>query len=287
LQVAREGPQADADETGVADQQDGRCVATEVVGGERCAVGTSEGDGRNASTLPSVGAQLAGLVAKLSPSSTNGAVQHLLTESGYAALVLLAFAEACCVPIPSEVTFGFAGVLAASGRLNLAIVLAVGAAAELAGSSTAYGIGRLGGRPLVERLGRYVLVTSKDLDRAERWLSGRGEFAVMVGRAMPVVRAFTAIIAGTAEMPFWRFEIFNFAGTVIYTASFAAVGYGVGYGWKRVAHDFSIAGYVLVALVVVAVVAFIVLRLRELRRERRIGAADPVATGPGKGITVG
>ena len=66
------------------------------------------------------------------------------------------------------------------------------------------------------------------------------------------------------------FEVFNFIGTLVYTGSFAAVGYGVGYEWKRVADDFSIAGYVLVALVVVAVAAFVVLRLRELRRERRL-----------------
>jgi membrane protein DedA with SNARE-associated domain len=203
-----------------------------------------------------------------------GVVQHLLTESGYAALVLFAFAEACCVPIPSEVTFGFAGVLAASGRLNLAIVLLVGVAAELAGSSTAYAIGRVGGRPLVDRLGRYVLLTTRDLDRAERWLSGRGEFAVAVGRALPVIRAFTSIVAGTADMSTARFEVFNFIGTLVYTGSFAAVGFGVGYEWKRVAHDFSIVGYVLVALVVVAVAAFVVLRLRELRRERRLAEAD-------------
>ena len=201
-------------------------------------------------------------------------MQHLLTESGYAALVLFAFAEACCVPIPSEVTFGFAGVLAASGRLNLAIVLLVGVAAELAGSSTAYAIGRVGGRPLVDRLGRYVLLTTRDLDRAERWLSGRGEFAVAVGRALPVIRAFTSIVAGTADMSTARFEVFNFIGTLVYTGSFAAVGFGVGYEWKRVAHDFSIVGYVLVALVVVAVAAFVVLRLRELRRERRLAEAD-------------
>jgi membrane protein DedA with SNARE-associated domain len=148
-------------------------------------------------------------------------------------------------------------------------VLVLGASGELLGSSTAYAIGRLGGRPLVDRLGRYVLLTARDLDRAERWLSGRGELAVLVGRAMPVVRAFTSIVAGTADMALARFEIFNLVGTIVYTGSFAAVGYAVGFEWRRIAHDVSIAGYVLVALVVVVVVAFVVLRLRELRRERR------------------
>jgi len=267
-------------------QQEGRLSgAAEVVGAEFDAVAAQEGGWERAGTsgrcLPTLPLERRGCRDRLQI----GTVQHLLAESGYAALVLFAFAEACCVPIPSEVTFGFAGVLAASGRLNLALVIAVGVSAELLGSSTAYSIGRIGGRPLVERLGRYVLLTSKDLDRAERWLSGRGEFAVAIGRAMPVVRAFTAIVAGTADMPPVRFEIFNFIGTVIYPSSFAAVGYGVGYEWKRIAHDVSIAGYALVALVVVVVVAFIVHRLRVLRDERRRGIAPCPAARPGGNAT--
>jgi len=161
----------------------------------------------------------------------------------------------------------------------------VGITAELAGSSAAYGVGRVGGRPLVERLGRYVLVTSRDIDRAERWLSGRGEFSVALGRAMPVLRAFTAIVAGTAEMPVVRFEAFNMLGTVVYTSAFAAVGFGVGHEWNRIAHDFSIAGYVLVALVAAVVAAFIVVRLREFRRERQRATAPPPEAVPGEDVT--
>jgi membrane protein DedA with SNARE-associated domain len=274
-EVSSEGAETQAVYASTVDEQRGLSFATKVMGDELDPIGAREPHGRHAGTLPPTGAQSALREDRRPGSSTTRDVQHLLTESGYAALILLAFAEACCVPIPSEVTFGFAGVLAASGRLNLALVLIVGVAAELAGSSTAFGVGRIGGRPLVERLGRYVLLTSRDLDRAERWLSGRGEFAVTVGRAMPVVRAFTSIVAGTAEMPIWRFESFNFIGTVIYTSAFAAVGYEIGNEWKRIAHDFSIAGYVLAALVVVAVAAFIVVRVREFRREQRLAGVTP------------
>ncbi len=277
-----QGPEAETP-SGTVNEQGGLSFAAEVLGDEFGTVDARDGDGPHAGTLPSVVAHHAKRTAGAPRPTTNRAVQHLLTESGYVALILLAFAEACCVPIPSEVTFGFAGVLAASGRLNLALVLVVGVAAELAGSSTAYAIGRIGGRPLVDRLGRYVLLTTEDLDRAERWLSGKGEIAVLVGRAMPVVRAFTAIVAGTADMSLARFEIFNLFGTIVYTGSFAAVGYGVGYEWKRVAHDVSFAGYALVAFVVVVVVAFIVHRLRALRRARRAGTTDPEATSPSRG----
>ena len=195
-------------------------------------------------------------------------MQHLLSNWGYAALVFLAFVEAACIPIPSEVTFGFAGVLVSQGKLNLALVIVLGSLAELAGCYVAYGIGRVGGRPLVRRLGKYVLLSNKDLDRAERWLSGRGEVSVAVGRALPVLRGFTSIVAGTAEMPAVRFGVFSLIGTLVYASALSGIGYGVGSAWHTVAHDLSIAGYVIVALVVAVVAAFVAYRIREFRHER-------------------
>jgi len=200
-------------------------------------------------------------------------VQNVLVHHGYLALILLGFIEACCIPIPSEVTFGFAGVLAGSGKLNLAAVIFLGAAAEILGSSVAYSVGRFGGRPLVERVGRYVLVTSRDLDRAERWFSGRGEFAVLIGRAMPVIRAFVSLAAGIADMPPVKFLFFGGLGTLAYAAALASIGDAVGTAWHKVAHGFSLAGYVLAALVVVAVVAFVLHRVRELRHSRADAAS--------------
>ena len=101
-------------------------------------------------------------------------MESFLTSAGYAALILLGFLEAACIPISSEITFGFAGVLAYQGHLNLALVIIIGSLAELAGSYASYAVGRVGGKPLVQKLGRYVLVTQSDVDRAERFLAGRG-----------------------------------------------------------------------------------------------------------------
>lgn len=198
-------------------------------------------------------------------------------SAGYGALILLAFAEACCVPIPSEVTFGFAGFLAYQGRLNLALVIVLGTLAELAGSYVGYLIGRRGGRPLVERLGRYVLLTNADLDRAERWFSGRGEFAIAVGRALPLLRSFTSIVAGIAEMPLLRFGVFSLLGTLAYVATISSVGYGLGSAWHQVAHDFSLAGIVVAVVVVATVGFFLAHRLSEVRKERRL-AGEAVRT---------
>src|SRR2546430_15013911 len=94
-------------------------------------------------------------------------MESFLTSAGYAALILFGFLEAACIPISSEITFGFAGVLAYQGHLNLALVIILGTLAELAGSYASYAIGRIGGRPLVHRLGRDVLVTQTGVSRSE------------------------------------------------------------------------------------------------------------------------
>src|SRR5258708_6146151 len=101
-------------------------------------------------------------------------MESFIIHAGYAAVFLFGFLEACCVPIPSEITFGYAGVLAGEGRLNVVAIIIIGTIAELLGSLVAYGVGRGGERPLVARFGRYLLITQADIDRPERFLAGPG-----------------------------------------------------------------------------------------------------------------
>jgi membrane protein DedA with SNARE-associated domain len=172
-------------------------------------------------------------------------MQNLLTSTGYAALILFGFLEAACIPFPSEITFGFAGVLAYQGRLNLALVIVIGSLAELAGSYASYAVGRAGGRPLVHRLGRYVLVTESDVDRAERFLEGRGAWAIPVGRVLPFIRGFTSIVAGLVRVPAIRFGILSLIGTVLYAVALSSIGYALGSAWQNVNHGLTIVGYIL------------------------------------------
>jgi len=194
-------------------------------------------------------------------------MQGFLIHAGYPAIFALAFLEACCIPISSEVIFGFAGVLAYQGHLNLALVIVIGVLAEMAGSFVAYTVGRVAERPVIERLGRYLLITRNDLNRTERFLTGRGGWAIPVGRVIPILRSFTSLVAGIAGVPALRFGILCLIGTVTYVAAMSSIGYAVGPAWSRVSADLSVAGYVIVAVVVVVVVAFVIRRLRELRRE--------------------
>jgi membrane protein DedA with SNARE-associated domain len=194
-------------------------------------------------------------------------MQGFLIHAGYPAIVLLAFLEACCIPISSEVIFGFAGVLAYQGHLNLALVILVGTLAEMVGSYVSYAVGRVAERPAIERLGRYVLITRSDISRTERFMGGHGSWVIPVGRVIPIVRSFTSLVAGFAGVPALRFGVLNLIGTVAYVTAMSSIGYAVGPAWNRVSHDLSVGGYVIVGLIAVAIAIFVVLRLRELRRE--------------------
>ena len=194
-------------------------------------------------------------------------MESFLAQWGYAAVFLFGFLEACCVPIPSEITFGFAGVLAGEGHLNIVLVIVVGTIAELIGSFVAYGIGRVGERPLVHRFGRYLLITQADIDRAERFLAGRGIWAIPVGRALPVVRTFVSIVAGFSQVPPLLFGVLSLIGTAVWVTLISLIGYGVGSAWQSVAHGLAVAGYVIFAVAVIGIAAFIVYRVREVRRE--------------------
>jgi SNARE associated Golgi protein len=142
----------------------------------------------------------------------------------------------------------------------------------------------------VHKLGRYVLVTESDVSRAERFLEGRGAWAVPVGRMLPFVRAFTSIVAGLVRIPAGRFGVLSLIGTVIYAAALSSAGYAFGSTWDKVSHGLTIVGYVLFVLVVIAIAGFVAYRWRQFRREdqlRRESAAAAAAAAPGAGVGPG
>ncbi len=200
-----------------------------------------------------------------------------LTNEGYLALVIFAFVQACCIPISSEVTFGFAGVLAYEHHLSLPLVIIIGTLAELAGSFTAYGAGRKGGRSAVERYRRYILMTRKDVERAERFFSGRGAWAIAVARIIPLVRAFVGLVAGLVEVPAAPFAIFNLIGTAVWVTALSLAGYALGSDWGKASKNFSHASDALAGLVILALLVAILHKWQQLRKERKSDAAQAAA----------
>jgi len=185
--------------------------------------------------------------------------------------------EAMCIPISSELTFLLGGAIASGAVVHphpsLALVIILGTVAEMAGSYVAYGVGRWGGHPLVRRWGRYLLISESDVARAERFLAGRGAWALPVARMLPFVRAFASIVAGLVDIPPVRFGVLNFIGTTIYIVVLSSIGYSIGGEWAKVNHSLTMINYIVVAVVVVAIIGFVLLRLREFRREAAAAAA--------------
>jgi len=206
-------------------------------------------------------------------------MQSFLVSHAIYAIILFGVLEAMCIPISSELTFLLGGAIASGGvagahqHPSLALVIIVGTLAELVGSYVSYGVGRAGGHPLVRRWGRYVLVTEGDVARAERFLAGRGAWALPVARMLPFVRAFASIVAGLVDIPPVRFGVLSLIGTLVYVVALSSIGYSLGSEWSKLNHSLSVASYILVAVVVVALIGFVIYRLREFRREGAAGAA--------------
>ena len=201
-------------------------------------------------------------------------MEHFLESWGYVAVFVLSFISSMGLPVGAEVAIIYGGVLA-SGQipnephhLNLVAVIVVAIAAEVLGSLAGYLIGYFGGRALVDRLGKYVLLTHKDLDRAEAWFARRGEPFVLFGRFIPLLRSFVSFAAGLGEMAIAKFLLFTVVGCAIWCAALTSVGYELGSSYRHVLKAFSDAGYVLGALFVIAVVVLFVHRLRVVRAER-------------------
>jgi membrane protein DedA with SNARE-associated domain len=195
--------------------------------------------------------------------------QHFVKDSGYAAIFVLCVLQSCCVPTSSELTMGFAGVIAAGGvpgvKLSLPVVILVGVAGEVLGAYIAWVVGRVGGRAAVDRFGKYVLLSHKDLDKAEAWYQRHDRFGVLGSRLLPVIRNFVAVPAGIAEVPLVRFGILTAIGSLLWDGAWAGIGYGVGGHWRSIVHGFNDAGYVLGALAVLAIVFAVYHRYRSYK----------------------
>src|SRR6266404_5942042 len=156
-----------------------------------------------------------------------------IARLGYAGVVLLMAIESACIPLPSEIIMPFSGYLVYTGRFNLWAVGVAGAFGCVVGSLVAYWVGMYGGRPLIEKYGRYILISHHDLDLADRWFGRYGEAIVFTSRLLPVIRTFIAFPAGVAKMNLTRFIVYTFAGSLPWCLGLAYVGQKLGEQWDK------------------------------------------------------
>ena len=212
----------------------------------------------------------------------------LIGDHGLYAVFALMLIDAV-LPAASELVMVYGGALAAGAFAGqnvtlfgtdisshawayVAISLA-GTLGYLVGSLGGWALGLYGGRPLLERRGRWFHLGGDRLDRAERWFDRWDDWAVLIGRVTPVVRSFISIPAGVFRMPFWRYTLWTAIGSAVWCFALAGVGLALGRSYETFHHAFRYADYA-IAVAIVALIAYLVVRKR---RSSRLSdrASDP------------
>ena len=221
-------------------------------------------------------------------SAITDALTEIIGDHGIYAVFLLMFVDAV-LPAASELVMVYAGAVAAGAFAGQSVVLfgepiesepwayvamaTAGALGYILGSIAGWAIGYYGGRPFIERHGRWLHVTPHTLNRAEAWFDRFGDWAVAIGRVTPVVRSFIAIPAGVFRMPLGRYTLLTIPGSVIWAFAFAGAGWAAGSQWEDFHHSFRYAEYVVAAAILLLIVAGVWRHWRSTRIDRR--AEDP------------
>lgn len=195
-------------------------------------------------------------------------------DMGYPGIVILMAMESSVLPVPSELVMPPAGYLAAKGEMNLVIAIACGVLGSILGALANYGVALWLGRAVIRRLGRYLLITEKGLDRAERFFARHGEISTLLGRMLPVVRHLISIPAGIARMSLPRFVLFTGLGAFLWCTILATIGYVLGQH-EDVLSNAEVQRYVSRALVYLLPALIVAVIVYAWRQRNRSGAKAP------------
>ncbi|MEK7570200.1 MAG: DedA family protein [Patescibacteria group bacterium] len=180
-----------------------------------------------------------------------------IETAGYPGIGVLMIMESMILPVPSEAVMPFAGFLIFDGTLTWAGVIIVSTIGSILGSLLSYWIGAKGGRPLVERWGKYVLVSHHDLDITDRFFARRGSWAVLISRFIPVIRHIISIPAGVAKMPLKKFLVMTILGATLWNTFLTWVGFKLGENWENLHKYSEKIDIVIVAILILLVAAFV------------------------------
>ena len=195
-----------------------------------------------------------------------GFIIDTILRLGYGGIVLLMAIESACIPLPSEVIMPFSGYLVSTGAMQMWSVAFAGAVGCVLGSLVAYYAGAWGGRPLVEKYGRYVLISHHDLDLADRWFQRHGDITIFIGRLLPVIRTFIAFPAGVSRMAMGRFVVYTFVGSLIWCWVLAWIGMKLGQHWDTLGEYFHRFDTVIGLMLLAAIVWYVRRHIRHLAR---------------------
>jgi len=195
---------------------------------------------------------------------------HLIATLGYFGVFFLMTLESALIPIPSEVTMPFSGSLVASGIFNFWLVVLVGTLGNLTGSLLAYWLGWWGQETVVRKLivkyGKYILISEHEYDQSERWFRNHGELIVLASRVLPVLRTFISLPAGVARMNKTKFISYTVVGCFVWSLVLTQLGVVLGQHWNTIGVYFHKFDIVIVVLVLLAVVLYVVRKLKHFRK---------------------
>lgn len=180
--------------------------------------------------------------------------------------------ESACIPLPSEIIMPLAGWLLIKDLglpfSYLWLAALYGAIGNVLGSLVAYEVGRWGGRPFLNRWGKYILILPSDLDRADKWFNRYGTWSIFVSRLLPAVRTFISLPAGIAKMNLVKFTIYSFLGSFIWSFALAFAGYQIGAHWEQIRTVMRPFDYAIIAIILGAIGYYIYRHVRHYKREK-------------------
>ena len=195
-----------------------------------------------------------------------GWIIAVISSLGYGGIVLLMAIESACIPLPSEIIMPFSGYLVFKGEMTLLGIALAGAVGCVVGSVPAYYLGMYGGRPLVEKYGKWVLISHHDLHMADRAFQKYGEIIIFIGRLLPAVRTFIAFPAGVARMHMGRFVAYTFVGSLIWCWFLGWLGMKLGENWTGLKVYFHQFHNVIAVAAVIFIVWYVRRHLKAIRR---------------------
>jgi membrane protein DedA with SNARE-associated domain len=199
-----------------------------------------------------------------------GFIESTYVAMAWPGVVILMAIESACIPVPSELIMPLAGWMLIKNLALPAYYLILagfyGALGNTIGSVIAYAVGAWGGRPFLDRYGRYLLITRHDLDMADRWFARRGSWSVFVSRILPVIRTYISLPAGIARMDFLKFCIYTFIGSFIWSIGLAYGGYQLGEHWEQLRTVMRPFDLPIIVVVLVLIAYYIYRHVRRFRK---------------------